>query len=170
MLARLCASAAGGGAMAAITDMFSRYPETMTCMGRDDHGILLLWGIINRSHDLQLLPFLLDSARDHKVSLLLPYSPQVRRERCLLACRPHARQHAPARPAQSAASRPASMQNIAILTRADYQLVAAIIDTIVQMHEAGDETTASLLSTGATRQRAHAQCPAVSARGSGHAQ
>jgi len=108
------AAAGGGSAMAAITDMFSRYPETMTCLGRDDHGIFVLWGIIHRAQDNQMLPFLLDSARDHRVSPLLPYSPQ----------------------------------NIAILTRADYQLVAAIIDTIVQMHEAGDEMTASLLSTG----------------------
>lgn len=64
--------------MAAITDIFSRYPETMTCLGRNDSGILLLWGIINRAHDQQMLPFLLDSARDRRVSPLLPYSPQVR--------------------------------------------------------------------------------------------
>jgi hypothetical protein len=63
--------------MAAITDMFSRYPETMTCLGRDDHGIFVLWGIIHRAQDNQMLPFLLDSARDHRVSPLLPYSPQA---------------------------------------------------------------------------------------------
>ena len=40
------------------------------------------------------------------------------------------------------------LQNVAVLTLPDYQLVAAIVDTIIRMHEAGDIVSIELLSTG----------------------
>ena len=43
---------------------------------------------------------------------------------------------------------PVVVQNISILTLPDYQLVAAIVDTIISMHEAGDTLGVELLSTG----------------------
>jgi len=105
---------AGDDALNAISDVFMRYPETLMSLGPSDHGMFLLWGILIRSQDKNVLPFLLDCARDYSVSPLLPYTPQ----------------------------------NVAILTQPDYHLVAAIIDTIIQMYENGDTNNVTLLTTG----------------------
>mmetsp|Transcript_345 Transcript_345/g.1044 ORF Transcript_345/g.1044 Transcript_345/m.1044 type:complete len:951 (-) Transcript_345:1704-4556(-) len=110
----LLESAGSSALLPAIRDMTSRYPETLMSLGPGDSGMFLLWGILSRANDKTILPFLLDVAREHSISPLLPYSPQ----------------------------------NVMILTRPEYHLVAALVDTVVRMSEDGDTNNLALLSTG----------------------